>query len=132
MPVTYRHVIRPRYGEIDMQGVVFNAHYFAYCDDACDSWMRSLFGSFEEAGWDFMLKRAEVVWDGAARLGDVLDIDVATVRLGTTSFDVRFVGTVAGRAVFTASITYVCVEPGGTATPMRLPDEVKTGLRSEG
>ena len=25
-----------RYGEVDMQGVVFNAHYMAYCDHACD------------------------------------------------------------------------------------------------
>jgi acyl-CoA thioesterase FadM len=32
--VTYRHTIRVRYGECDMQRVVFNAHYFAYCDDA--------------------------------------------------------------------------------------------------
>ena len=26
------HRIRVRYGEVDMQRVVFNAHYLAYCD----------------------------------------------------------------------------------------------------
>ena len=33
-----------------MQGVVFNAHYLAYCDDACDSWFRSCSSNFEEQG----------------------------------------------------------------------------------
>src|SRR5436309_6295276 len=103
------HRVRPRYGEIDMQGVVFNAHYLAYCDDACDSWMRALFGTFEDAGWDFMLKRAEIVWDGATRLGETLDIAVTTSRIGTTSFDVGFAGSVGDRPVFTATITYVSV-----------------------
>jgi acyl-CoA thioesterase FadM len=27
-----------RYGEVDMQRVVFNAHYLAYCDDAVERW----------------------------------------------------------------------------------------------
>ena len=32
-----------RYGECDQQGVVFNAHYLAYVDDALDQWLRVLF-----------------------------------------------------------------------------------------
>ena len=34
----YVHHIRVRYGEVDMQRVVFNSHYLAYCDDAVESW----------------------------------------------------------------------------------------------
>jgi len=30
--VTYTHHIRVRYGEVDMQRVVFNAHYLTYFD----------------------------------------------------------------------------------------------------
>jgi acyl-CoA thioester hydrolase len=123
------HRIRPRYGEIDMQGVVFNAHYLAYCDDACDRWMRMLFGTFEDAGWDFMLKKAELLWDDATRLGDELDIEVVCARLGTTSFDVGFTGTVDDRRVFTATITYVCVKPRpATPEPMPIPDDVRERL----
>src|SRR5688500_1093405 len=40
-PVTYVHEVRVRYGECDMQRVVFNAHYMAYCDDAVDTWFRA-------------------------------------------------------------------------------------------
>ena len=35
-----------RYGECDQQGVVFNAHYMAYCDDASDRWLRDRLGRF--------------------------------------------------------------------------------------
>jgi acyl-CoA thioester hydrolase len=123
----HRHTIRPRYGEIDMQGVVFNAHYLAYCDDACDSWFRSRLGRFEDLGFDFMLKKAEITWAGATRLGDVLDIDVAVRRWGTTSFDAGFDGKVGDRAVFDAVITYVSVVPK-TVTPAPVPDVVRERL----
>ena len=68
-----RHEIQVRYGEVDLQRVVFNAHYLAYVDDAMDRWMRRLDADFESLGWDFMLKRAELVWEGAAGLGDTID-----------------------------------------------------------
>jgi acyl-CoA thioester hydrolase len=125
--MTHRHEIRPRYGEIDMQGVVFNAHYLAYCDDACDSWFREVFGRFEDLGWDFMLKRAEVTWAGAARLRDTMLIDVEVRRFGQTSFDVGFAGAVDGRAVFDAVITYVCVQPG-TTQPIPMPESARAQL----
>ena len=38
--MAYRHALRVRYGECDMQQVVFNANYLAYIDDAIDTWMR--------------------------------------------------------------------------------------------
>ncbi len=33
-PEPFRCQVRVRFGECDMQGVVFNAHYLAYIDDA--------------------------------------------------------------------------------------------------
>jgi acyl-CoA thioester hydrolase len=121
------HDIRPRYGEIDMQGVVFNAHYLAYCDDACDSWFRHTFGRFEDLGFDFMLKKAELTWAGAARLGDSLAIALSVRRWGTTSFDVLFDGRVGERPVFEAVITYVSVKPG-TVEPRPVPDDIRAAL----
>ncbi|MEY2463076.1 MAG: acyl-CoA thioester hydrolase [Acidimicrobiaceae bacterium] len=123
------HEVTPRYGEIDMQGVVFNAHYLAYCDDAVDKWFRTLFGQFEDDHWDIMLKKAEVTWHGAARLGDVLAIAVAPARFGNTSLDIGFEGTVDGAPVFSAVITYVCVEPR-TTKPIRVPDDARERLAS--
>ena len=79
----YRHRVRVRYGECDMQQVVFNANYLAYVDDAIDSWMREVLGDFEELDFDFMVKKATIEWQSAARRGDLLELDVAVVRWGT-------------------------------------------------
>jgi len=126
--VTYRHTIRVRYGEVDLQQVVFNAHYLAYCDDAVDTWMRSVFSAgFEAHGWDFMLKKATVEWQSPARLQEVVDIDVGVARWGTTSFDVGLTGVVGERPVFTATITYVGVR-WGTTEPVAVPGAVRAAL----
>lgn len=127
MAEPYVHEIRVRYGEVDMQRVVFNAHYLAYCDDAVDTWLRTIDVQFEAAGWDIMLKKVVVEWDGAAHLGDRIEIAVGVTRWGNTSFDVGFRGTVGDRPVFTASITYVGVATG-TRTPMPVPAEIREAL----
>ena len=53
-----------RYGEVDMQGVVFNAHYLAYCDDACGLVVPETLGRFEDLGWEPMVVKALVEWQG--------------------------------------------------------------------
>ena len=123
----FRHRIRIRYGEVDMQGVVFNAHYLAYVDDAADSWLRTLDVHFERLGWDLMLKKAVVEWQGAAGIGDELDIGVRVSRWGNTSLDMTFDGCVGERNVFTATVTYVGVK-AGTREPTPPPPEVRALL----
>ncbi|MBV9933801.1 MAG: hypothetical protein JO367_05815, partial [Actinobacteria bacterium] len=47
----YVHRIRVRYGEVDMQRVVFNSHYLAYCDDAVEHWLSTLGLVVMDHGW---------------------------------------------------------------------------------
>ena len=121
------HTIPVRYGEVDMQGVVFNAHYMAYIDDAADRWLRSLDANFEARGWDIMLVKAVIEWQGTAGIGDTISLGVRVSRWGNTSFDMAFTGVVGERPVFTATITYVGVK-AGTRETMPPPDEFKTLL----
>ena len=125
--MSFRHEIRVRYGEVDLQGVVFNAHYLAYVDDCIDSWLRSLDTHFERFGWDIMVKKASVEWLGSAGIGDVLALEPRVSRWGRTSFDVTVAGAVAERPVFEALVVYVGVETG-TTTPAPVPDEVRDAL----
>ncbi|MBA2625272.1 MAG: acyl-CoA thioesterase [Acidimicrobiia bacterium] len=125
--MSYLHRHRVRYGEVDAQRVVYNAHYLAYCDDAVEAWFEALALDPSGEGWDFMLKRATVEWAGSATLRDVLDITCAVERWGTTSFDVGFTGTVGERPVFTARITYVGVVDG-TTTSAPPPPAVRAAL----
>ena len=127
MAEPYRHRIRVRYGEVDMQRVVFNAHYLAYCDDAIEQWHRVIGIDGAALGWDFMLKRAVIEWQGSAGVNDELVIAVAVGRWGNTSFDVEFVGTSGDRPIFTATITYVGVHHGTTET-MAPPPAVKEAM----
>lgn len=123
----YVHRIRVRYGEVDMQRVVFNAHYLAYCDDAVERWLAVRGVDVSTSGWDFMLKKATIEWAGAATVHDELDIAVQAVRWGNTSFDVRFDGAVGGSPVFTCVVTYVGVK-AGTRETMPPPVEVRAAL----
>ena len=129
--VAFVHRVRPRYAEVDAQGVVFNAHWLTYFDDSCTRFMESLgFGAeFWTIEFDVMLVRAELEWKGSARFDEWIDIDVAPVRLGTKSFDLRYRASVDGRSLCDATITYVAVEPGKN-TSIPIPDKVRTALES--
>ena len=124
MSETYVHRIRVRYGECDLQRVVFNANYLAYCDDAADLWFRRLGAGLEEDWWEVMVKKATVTWSGGATVHDDLAIAVSVARWGESSFDVRFDGSVEGRPVFEAILVYVAVRTG-TRERVRVPDEFR-------
>lgn len=127
----YVHRVRVRYGECDMQKVVFNAHYLAYCDDAIDTWFRTALTpdgrGFEAIGFDFMLKTITVTWHAPLAFGDTADLACTVGRWGNTSFDVVVAGSVAADPRFEATIVYVSVAPGGNR-PAPIPDVVRTGL----
>ena len=123
------HRLRPRYAEVDQQGVVFNAHWLTYFDDACTRWFEWLgfqpvTAFFED--FDLMLVKATLEWHGPAGFDDPVDIVVAPVRLGSASFDVRYAASVSGRPACTGIVTYVSVKPReGSSTPIPEPLRAK-------
>jgi acyl-CoA thioester hydrolase len=130
--MAYRQQVRVRYGECDMQGVVFNAHYLAYCDDAVDTWLRQalpgqIYAGADGATFDFMTKVASVTWYRGLRFGELADLECTVSRFGRTSFEITIEGSVAGEPSFTTNLTYVSVEPG-TDRPCPVPDHVRVAL----
>jgi acyl-CoA thioester hydrolase len=125
--VSYTLDFQVRYGEVDAQGVVFNAHYLAYVDHCVDQWLRSLDVLGPERGWDIMVKKATVEWHGSSGIGDVLTLTPRVTRWGNTSFDVTVDGAVGERGVFQAVVLYVGVKLG-TKDPMPPPDAVRRVL----
>ena len=131
----FKHSISVRFGEVDLQAVVFNAHYLAYCDDAVDTWWRGFSSDpqhtspFANFGLDLLVKKATLEWHSSARLSDRLEISCFVSRWGNSSFDVSFAGVVGSRAVFDALTTYVMVDVL-SRKPSRIPDEMRVLLGS--
>ena len=132
MPDRFVHRLRPRYAEVDMQGVVFNAHWLPYFDDAMTRFFASL-GFDTKAtflqSWDCMVVKAVVEWQGPAGWEDEVAIGVAPVRLGNTSFDIGFEASVDERPVCSASLTYVSIERG-EPTPMPIPETIRAAFEA--
>jgi YbgC/YbaW family acyl-CoA thioester hydrolase len=114
-----------------MQGIVYNAHYLTFVDDAFDCWLRDLDPVFENTyGWEVMVKKAEITWESPARFGDHVNLLCTVDRWGNTSFDGAFEGTTSKGKIFTASVTYVCVTQE-TYQPIPIPPELRKHLTPE-
>jgi acyl-CoA thioesterase FadM len=65
------HRLRVRWAEVDMQKIVFNAHYLMYVDTAVADYWRALALPYEEAmhllGGDLYVKRPP--WNSTRRRG---------------------------------------------------------------
>lgn len=130
----FTHRLRVRYAEVDAQGVVFNAHWLTYADDAATRFFEHLgvplqaqWGGDGDPTWDVMLRASTLEWSGSAGFDDEVAIVVTTDRLGTSSFDLRFTCHVHDQPVVTVTTTYVCVVPQvHTAQP--LPADLRARL----
>lgn len=118
-----------RYAETDQQGVAFNAHYLAWCDEAMTAWLEQgglPYARLLEAGTDTMVKRAELVWTAPVRYGDAVQVEVRGGRCGTTSFVVHMSVRAGGRECCAVDLTYVAVDSDGR--PHRVPDLLRALL----
>jgi len=126
----FRYYLRVRYGECDAQKVVFNARYGEYADIAASEFFRALgFGEdFLSGALDFQVVKQTTEWKRSARYDQVLEISVATLRLGNTSFTLAMEFRVAGDVQILATIetVYVLVDPQLQKTP--IPDRLRAAL----
>lgn len=122
------HRLRVRWAEVDMQKIVFNAHYLMYFDTAVADYWRALALPYEEAmhqlGGDLYVKKASVEYHGSARYDDQLDIGLKCSRIGTSSM--VFSGAIfrGDALLITCELIYVFADPA-TQSSRPVPD----GLR---
>jgi acyl-CoA thioester hydrolase len=114
-----------RFVECDQQGVVFNAHYLVWADEAVNSWWSDRgvdWPALIARGLDYFVVASSQQWRASARWGDVVEVDAELAELGRSSATVRFVVRVGGRVCCEIRTTYVCTLEG-RSTPW--PDEVR-------
>jgi YbgC/YbaW family acyl-CoA thioester hydrolase len=83
------HRLRVRWAEVDMQKIVFNAHYLMYFDTAIADYWRAMALPYEDAmeslGGDLYVRKATIEFAASARADDVLDVGMKCVRVGNSS-----------------------------------------------
>ena len=122
------HRLRVRWAEVDMQRIVFNAHYLMYFDTAVADYWRALAMPYEKAmhllGGDLYVKKATVEFHASARMDDRLDVGLRCGRIGNSSM-------VLGGAIFrgdelliTSELVYVFADPA-TQTSRPVPPPLR-------
>src|SRR5262249_47113392 len=83
----FRYRLRVRYGECDVQKVVYNARYADYVDLAATEFLRAVWGdAIFSGGYDYQVVRLVLEWRTALRHDEIVQVTVSTSRIGTTSF----------------------------------------------
>ena len=125
----FSHRLRVRWAEVDMQKIVFNAHYLMYFDTAIGDYWRAIALPYEESmaalGGDLYVRKATLEFHASARMDDVLDVAMKCERVGTSSM--TFVGGLfrGSELLVTCELVYVFADP---STQKSMP--VPAGLRA--
>jgi YbgC/YbaW family acyl-CoA thioester hydrolase len=130
------HRLRVRWAEVDMQKIVFNAHYLMYFDTAVADYWRALALPYEQAmhalQGDLYVKKATVEFNASARMDDLLDVGLKCARIGNSSM--QFLGAIyrGDQLLITCELVYVFADPA-TQTSRPVPQalrDILTGYES--
>jgi len=124
--------LRVRWAEVDMQKIVFNAHYLTYIDTAIAEYWRSIGlpypqGYVERYANDLYLRKATVEYLGSARYDDLLTICCRAARLGRSSMTFHFeiYREAEATPLVTAELVYVNADPS-TMKAAPLPEDLRS------
>ena len=129
------HGVEVHFYEVDQVGVVFNAWYLAWCDDARLAYCAARGYGVEEArAADAMplVRHADIEWLASLAAGDHAQIVVRPVRVGTTSFTLRHEIHRAGDHELCAVLTITYVAAGLVErTKRELPLSLRAALEQD-
>jgi YbgC/YbaW family acyl-CoA thioester hydrolase len=113
-----------RWAEVDMQKIVFNAHYLMYVDTAVAGYWRALALPYDEAmqllGGDLYARKATVEFHASALMDDVLDVGLKCGRVGNSSMNFTSAIFRGDELLITCELIYVFADPA-TQTSKPVP-----------
>lgn len=125
------HRLRVRWAEVDMQKIVFNAHYLMYIDTAIGDYWRALALPYEAAmqqlGGDLYVKKAAVEFHASARYDDQLDIGLKCTRIGHSSLQFSAAIFRGDALLITGDMIYVFANPA-SQTSQAVPQALRAVL----
>ncbi len=126
------HRLRVRWAEVDMQKIVFNAHYLMYFDTAVTDYWRALALPYQEAmhqlDGDLYVKKATVEFHASARMDDQIDVAMKCARIGNSSM--TFSGAIfrGDELLITCELVYVFADPA-SQTSKAVPQALREMLQ---
>jgi YbgC/YbaW family acyl-CoA thioester hydrolase len=111
----FSHRLRVRWAEVDLQKIVFNAHYLMYFDTALADYWRTLALPYEEAmlhmGGELYVKTSSMEHHASARFDDQLDVALRCQEIGASS--IVFQGAIyrGDDLLVTCEVRYVFADP---------------------
>lgn len=120
--------LRVRWAEVDMQKIVFNAHYLMYFDTAVTGYWRALAMPYAEAmeqlGGELYVRKAAVEFHASARWDDRLDIGMRCSRVGNSSIVITGAIFRGDQLLITGELIYVFADPA-TQTSRPVPKALR-------
>ncbi len=120
----FSYRLRVRWSEVDVQKIVFNAHYLTYFDTAIADYWRALALPYDVTmqalQGDLYLKKTELEFHASAHMDDQLDIALQCSRVGNSS--ITFAGAVfrGDERLISGELVYVYADPA-TQTSKPVP-----------
>ena len=130
----YKSEIRVRFGETDLQGVVFNANYLLYVDTAQMDYLRTIGVSYQdmlERGYDIVIVDASVQFLAPAHFDEVLEVYARIYEIGNSSIkmDYEIYEAESERFVAKAQTAYVIIGKEAQ-TSVRVPSYIRGAVRA--
>lgn len=125
------HPLRVRWAEVDMQKIVFNAHYLMYFDTAMADYWRALAlpyeASLQALQGDLYVRKATLEYHASARADERIDVGLRCSRIGNSSL--VFEGGVfrGDNLLVSGELVYVFADPV-TQTSRPVPEQLRSLL----
>jgi YbgC/YbaW family acyl-CoA thioester hydrolase len=127
------HRLRVRWAEVDMQKIVFNAHYLMYFDTAIADYWRAMAlpyeAAMEQLEGDLYVVKATVEFHASARVDDQIEVAMKCSRIGKSSM--VFTGAIfrGDQQLISGEIVYVFADPA-TQTSRPVPPRLREILNA--
>jgi YbgC/YbaW family acyl-CoA thioester hydrolase len=127
------HRLRVRWAEVDMQKIVFNAHYLMYFDTAIADYWRAMALPYEAAmqqlDGDLYVVKATVEFHASARVDDQIEVAMKCSRIGSSSM--TFTGAIfrGEDHLISGEIVYVFADPA-SQTSRPVPQALRDALNA--
>ena len=112
---SFFYPLRVRWAEVDLQKVVFNAHYLLYFDIAFTEYWRACelpdALTQHQQGKELFVKRANLEYHAPALYDDALNIGVRCSRLGNSSMNLLFEIYRAQECLVSGELLYIYADP---------------------